>query len=322
MTARLKPVGILVVVSLAMASLSASRQEVTLAYRWTKGEPALHRVTQEVTTTMSGVPGVGDMTITQTIAQVLRSVAEAIADDGTATLRQTIESIRMEMGTPMGKMGYDSSNPEAIQDPTGMMKDMFSAMIGEPFTVVLAPTGRVEKVEGMSRLMDKMIKVMPQNPGGGPALDVLKSSLNDEAMRGLLGQGFAQFPGKPVRVGEAWNGELKTRNPTMGVLATATVFSLKAIEGSGATQVAKVGMKLTMKQEDPSGVQNSFGFTVQLGESAGDGELSFDVAKGRLLRSSLQIDMPFTMSGAGPDGTSMTVASKAKATTTVEAVEK
>ena len=306
----------------ATASLNAFRQEVTLAYRWTKGEPVLYRVTQDVVTTMSGVPGMGELTVNQTMSQVLRTVPDTVAQDGTATLSQSVDSIRMAMSTPAGNMGYDSADPAALQDPSGMMKNMFSAMLGVPFTVVLAPTGRVEKVDGMSRIMEKVFQTLPQNPGSAAALEAVKGSLSDEAMRGLLGQGFAQFPGKPVRVGDTWNGDLKTSNPMLGGLATSTVFTLNAIEGSGDAQLAKVGIKLSMKQEQPSSAQNPFGLTVQMTEALGQGELSFNVAKGRLVRSSVDIDMPFSMTGNGPDGAPLSMTSKAKSKTTVEAIEK
>jgi hypothetical protein len=311
-----------IIALLSASAAGAFPQEVTLAYKWPKGEPVIYRVTQGVVTTMSGLPGMGEASFDQTTTQVLKSVAETIAADGTATLRQVIDSVRMEMNTPMGKMGFDSTDPTALQDPTGMMKSIFSSMVGEPFTVVLAPNGKVEKVEGMSRLMDKMLKSLPQNPGSLPITDALKNSLSDEAMKGLLGQGFAQFPAKPVRVGETWTGEFKTSNPAMGVLVTSTTSTLRSVEGSGDAQVARVDMKLAVKLEQASTTPNPMGLTVKMNEATGTGELSFNPAKGTLIRSSVTMEMPFSMSGTAPDGTAMNLTSKAKSTTTIEAIEK
>jgi hypothetical protein len=312
----------LALIALLSASTLGAWQEVTLAYKWPKGQPVSYRVTQSVVTTMSGLPGMGDVNFDQTTTQVLTSVAESIAADGTATLRQVIDSVRLEMNTPMGKMGFDSANPAELQDPTGMMKNLFSAMLGEPFTVVVAPTGGVEKVEGMSRMMDKMLKNLPQNPGSMPITDALKSSLSDESMRGLLGQGFAQFPAKPLRIGETWTGEFKTSNPMIGVMVTSTVFTLESIEGSGDAQLAKVDMKLSLKQEQSSTAPNPMGMTVKLTDATGTGALSFNVSNGKIVRSSVVIDMPFSMSGTAPDGTTMNLTSKAKSTTTLEAIAK
>src|SRR5262245_17902537 len=106
MTARRQLLAVLALLASTVSALTAVRQEVTLAYRWAKGETVLYRVTQQVTTTMSGVPGAGDLSFEQTMNQVLRSVPESIAADGTATLRQTVDSVRVEMRTPMGQMGF------------------------------------------------------------------------------------------------------------------------------------------------------------------------------------------------------------------------
>jgi hypothetical protein len=141
-------------------------------------------------------------------------------------------------------------------------------------------------------------------------------------MRGLLGQGFAQFPAKPVRVGETWTGEFKTSNPAIGVMVTSTALTLKSVEGSGDAQVANVDMKLVLKQEQSSTAPNQMGMTVKMAEATGTGDLSFNVAKGKLIRSSIIIDMPFTMSGTAPDGTAMNLTSKSKSTTTIEAIDK
>jgi Family of unknown function (DUF6263) len=313
----------LVVLSLSVAgvtSLTAFRQEVKLAYTWPAGVPLRYRITQNTVTTMSGMPGMGEMTLDQTITQVLRIVAEKVGADGTATLQQVIESVKMDMTTPMGKMGFDSADPGATQDPTGMMKDIFSAMLNEPFLVVMAPTGRIESVEGLSRVVEKISKTLPQNPGSAAALDAIKASLSDEAMRGMIGQGFVAFPDKPVKAGETWNGQLKNTNPAMGAMTTEISSTLKGIEGSGDAQIARIALKFLMKQE--SAATNAIGMIMKVADSSGEGELSFDVGKGRAQRSSVQMQIPMTVSGNGPDGTAVNLTTNAKSTITIELIEK
>ena len=75
---------------LAAPHISARLQEVTLQYKWTKGETVRYRIAQQNTTAISGVPGMGEMTIDQSTTQVVRTTAEEIAADGAATLRQGI----------------------------------------------------------------------------------------------------------------------------------------------------------------------------------------------------------------------------------------
>lgn len=88
-------------------------QDVSLQYRWTKGEALRYRIAQVSATTISGLPGgMPDMTIDQSTTQVFRTVAEEIAADGTTTLRQVVESIKMDMSSPMFTTSFDSASPD------------------------------------------------------------------------------------------------------------------------------------------------------------------------------------------------------------------
>ena len=121
-------------------SVSALRQDVTLRYRWTKGEAIRYRIVQQSATTISGLPGgMPDMTIDQSTTQIFRSIAEEITPDGTTTLRQVVESVKMEMNSPMFTMSYDSANPAAGDNPmNAMLKGVLTPMIGGSFTLVMA----------------------------------------------------------------------------------------------------------------------------------------------------------------------------------------
>ena len=48
---------------------------------------------------MSGIPGAGDMTVTNSMSQVYSMMVEDIAADGTATLKSKVDSVRLDMST-------------------------------------------------------------------------------------------------------------------------------------------------------------------------------------------------------------------------------
>ncbi len=227
--------------------VSALRQDVTLRYRWTKGETIRYRIVQQSTTTLSGLPGgMGDMAIDQSTSQTLRGVVEDVAPDGTTMLRQVIESVKMEMNSPMFSMAYDSANPGAGDNPmSAMLKDIFSAMVGESFTLLLAPTGEVQKVEGFAKLAEKMFKNIPEDPAAAGILDGLKANLSDDSMRNTFMQTFAQFPNRPLKSGDTWNSQFATNNPMLGTLTTSVTSTLKAMEGDGSNRVAKIVTSVT-----------------------------------------------------------------------------
>jgi Family of unknown function (DUF6263) len=303
------------------ASLGAFRQEVTLRYRWNKGDTLRYRMTQQSTSTISGLPGgMGDVTIDQTTAQVYRVAAKEVAPDGTTILDQVIESMTMEMDAPMGKMSYDSTKPAAASgNPMDdMLKTVLAPLVSAQFTVTLKPTGAVQKVEGMSKAVEKMFANLPQDPQVQGMLSGLKANLSDEGMEGMFSQGFTQLPAKPVKAGDTWNTTFTVPNPAIGSITTAVVSTLQGIEGSGAAQVAKIATKLTITQQEGTKGQLPMGMSAKLGTAIGDGEVLFDVAKGQARKGVTHVTMPLTISGSAPDGTAMNMQSTIKSTLTIE----
>jgi hypothetical protein len=300
---------------------SASVQDVTLRYRWTKGDSVRYRHTQQSTATMSGMPGgMGDMVVDSTMGQVFKVVAEDIAPDGLATLRFAYEAVRMEMTSPMLTLSYDSTTPDKASDAT--MKEMFSSMIGESFTLVMTPVGEVQRVEGMGRIMEKVFSKVPQDPATAGMLNGVKSSFSDDAIKGVVSQGFTRLPERAVKPGDEWNSDFAINSPMIGAITTSVVATLKALGGSGADQVATIGTKSTMKSDPKSPGKNPMGFTVLLNDGSAEGDQSFDVAKGRLQKATLRSTVDMSMSGSGPDGSAMNIKTLVKSQFTLELQEK
>ncbi len=305
------------------ASLSAVRQEVTLRYRWNKGETLRYRMTQQSSSTLSGLPGgMGDITIEQSTAQVYRVAAKDVASDGTTTLEQVIESIKMDMDAPMGKMSFDSTKPApASGNPMDdLLKTVLSPLAGAQFTLTLTPTGSVQKVEGISRAMEKMFANLPQDPQVQGMLSGLKANLSDDGIKGMFSQGFAQMPQQPLKPGDTWKASFTIPNPAVGAMTTSIVSTLQGVEGSGADQVAKIATKLTITQDEGVKGQMPMGMSAKLGASSGEGEVLFDVAKGQARKGVTRLTMPVMISGSAPDGTAMNMQSLVKTTLTIEIV--
>jgi Family of unknown function (DUF6263) len=301
------------------AVLSASGQDATLRYRWTKGDDLRYRVSQVGRTTISGLPGMDDMTVNQSTIQVVRMIVDDVTADGTVTLRQTFESVRMEMSSPAGKMVFDSASPDKPADPVAAaMGTTMSAMIGESITIVLSPSGTVTKVEGMSRIFDKVMKSMPQDPMAAQVSGQLKASLGDDAMKAMFAQSFATFPDHPVKPGETWTGQFPINNPMFGATTTTRTSTLLGIEAS----IARIGVVLSMKRDAGAAPTNPMGMTMNLGDSKSKGEILFDVAKGRVVKSTLETDLAMTMSMPTPDGGKIETKNNGRVTVTMEIVDK
>src|SRR5206468_9979655 len=99
------------------------------------------------------LPGASDVSTKTTTASTIRMVVDDVAAYGKITLRETIEAVRMETetnasGAPL-KTVYDSASGGAPTDPAAQG---MAAVIGQPITLVMLPSGAVEKVEGMSQI--------------------------------------------------------------------------------------------------------------------------------------------------------------------------
>jgi hypothetical protein len=301
----------------------AFAQNVTLRYRWTKGDRVRYRFTQQTSTATTGVPGFGDMTSDQTTTQTLSIVVDEVAADGSVILRQVFESVRIEVNTAMGKLVFDSDNKDAATDnPFGkFLAGVMPAMIGESVRMRLLPNGAVQSVEGMTRILEKMAAGLPQDRTAA-AFGMLKNGLSDEALSGVLSQGFAQLPDQPVKVGDTWTRQFDVNNPLMGNGTVSTTFKLEGVDKAGTFSIARIALKSTTKQTTAPSAPARGPLSVQLNDGSGDGEQLFDLTNGRLERSTQQITTPMTMSGPAPDGSQLSLRAITKSTMTMELLEK
>jgi hypothetical protein len=263
----------------------------------------------------------GEMTIEQLTSQVLKSSVQDVGADGTMTVQTTFESFKTSMTSPMATMAYDSANPDAGTDPmSAMLKKVFTDFVGASFTMVISPTGEVQKVEGFTKLADKMFSNLPQEPAAANMMNGFKASLSDDAMRTMFSQTFVALPGRPVKPGDSWNGQFVSKNPMLGALVTSVKATLKSVEASAGDQVATIATALAIKQDPKSATaaSNPLGLPTQVGDSSGEGEMFFNVTKGRLQKSTTRVLLPMTMSGPGPDGSQVNMKMNVKSTLTME----
>jgi hypothetical protein len=312
------------VLILCMASaLAADAQTVTMRYRWTKGEARTYRVTTETNRAISGTPDGRDLTNSQAMTQVLKIVAEDVAPDGAATLRQTFQSVRMEGTGPMGKVVIDTAAPDSTPDP--MMEGMrrvLEAMAGESVTIVMAPDGTVQKVSGAARIAEKITKVMSGDPSAGAAGQGIRTMLSDDALKNTFEQSFCMLPAGPVKAGETWTSHLAMGNETIGRIVGTSTFTLKAIDGGPDAPVANIGVSLALKQEVVPTPTGPTPMVMRLRDNRGDGEIVFDVTRGHIQRSTMRTDTSSTVTMNGPDGTPTTVQNKTTTKMTMELVGK
>ena len=323
---RVHTLAVLVLLSIATA---ANAQTVTLRYHWTKGESRSYRTTTRTDSTITGAPAPpgappGPVTVTQSMTQVLKFTADEVTPEGAVTLRQTFKSIRLESSGPMGKVLVDSAAPGAADDPTAQgIRKLLDAMLGESVTIDMAPDGAVRRVDGASRIADKVAKIVAADPSTGGAAQGLRSQLSDEALKSALEQTFPRLALPPVKVVDTWTGQLAMGNPAIGRISGRSIFTVKAIEGTPEAPLARIAIALTLRQDVVPPPSGPAAMVMTLGSAAkGAGELLFDVSKGQIRTSTMKTDLPSSVIMNGPDGAPTTVDNKTTITMTMELVEK
>jgi hypothetical protein len=229
----------------------------------------------------------------------------------------------METNSPMGKMVVDTSVPDAHPNLMAQaMRQVLGAMVGGSVLIVMAPDGAVRKVEGASRIADKIAKVIAADPSAGAAGQGLKTMLSDDALRNTLEQTFPRLPAGPVKPGETWTGQLAMGSPAIGRIAGTSTFTLTTLQGSVEAPVARISVGLTLKQEVVPPPSGPSGMVMKLAGGRGEGELLFDVAKGYIQRGTMRTELTSTVTMTGPDGAPAMMQNKTTTTMTMELVDK
>ena len=325
----MKRVHALAVLLLLSVTAVADAQTVTLRYHWTKGESRSYRTTTRTDSTITGAPAPpgappGPVSVSQSMTQVLKFTAEEVTPEGAVTLRQAFQSIRLESSGPMGKVMVDSAAPGAADDPmTQGVRKLLDAMLGESVTIDMAPDGAVRRVDGASRIAEKIARIVAADPSTSGAAQSLRSQLSDEALKSTLEQTFPRLALPPVKVVDTWTGQLAMGNPAIGRITGRSIFTVKAIEGTPEAPLARIAIALTLRQDVVPQPSGPAGMVMTLGSAAkGAGELLFDVSKGQIQTSTMKTDLPSSVVMTGPDDRPTTVDNKTTVTMTMELVDK
>jgi Family of unknown function (DUF6263) len=298
--------------------------QVTLRYKWNKGDVLDYRVTLHTTSEVSGVPGRDDAKTEQMITQQITLSVDGVTPSGVATVHETVTAIRSELTSPNGLSVVDTATPsQTSQDPIAQsMAKMLAAVIGQPILIVFSPDGSVRSIEGGSRLLERVVAAAGADRDAAMASQALTAIYSDEALRSMLEQSFPRLPPQPLKPGDTWTGQLALGNQAVGRIAADLTFTLKTVDGAANAQRATIGaaMKLTQALKPPAG--GATRVSLALGDSHGDGQLVFDVSRGRIISNSMRTEMPSTVSMIGPEGTPVTFKNRVRTTATMELVTK
>jgi len=255
-----------------LAPVAVEAQAVQLRYQFPEGLDLRYEMVQRSSTSLPG--GMGEMV--QTMRQGMRmEVVESVAPDG-ALVRNTVESIRMELVSPMGNQTYDSSEGGTPADPA--MRPL-AAMVGMSSEAVLSTDGRVLEAGDLSDVLERMgDEVDPEIAAQ------LEAFMGTEAVENLFAQNFQTLPADAVSPGESWDYSMSLPAPGLGTLETRFVHTLERVEDRGGVQVAHVDISGTLGGLVPDPDSPMAGM-MQFEGGDISGRMEFDLTNGRILES-------------------------------------
>jgi hypothetical protein len=217
---------------------------------------------------------------------------DSVDEKGTATLTAAVVRLQMEMTSPIAQFEFDSMGEEpegdAIWEEIG---ERIKKFVGSTIKLVVAPSGKVEKVEFAPEVVEALNQEF-NNPQIGRFVG---SQFDEKGLGRFVGECFARMPEGKVEVGETWEDVDTQSIPRMGDVVVTKSHTYKGENGS--IHLIEVVSKVELKPAEGGDEESS----VDLREQEGKGLIEFDAAKGRASKSEFVQKMTMDLSRDGND---------------------
>ncbi|MHC4606954.1 MAG: DUF6263 family protein [Planctomycetota bacterium] len=105
-------------------------------------------------------------------------------------------------------MEYDSDDPP---DTVPSQALGFAALVNSGFSMTMAPSGKIVKLEGVDRMVEKMIDtIVKEDPttDRDSLLKVMEQQFGEQAMMEEMSRNWDIYPKNPVAVGDTWEKKI------------------------------------------------------------------------------------------------------------------
>lgn len=268
------------ILAAAVLLLAAQEGRVELRWKFEKGRELRYRVSQKTT---APIPG---GSLEQQMSTTYSLTVEEVDAKGAATLRVKYEKLSIRSTGPQA-YEYDSEKDKDLDDAEARS---LGKIIGQSFTIRMAPSGAVEGLAGAEKLLAVLFKESP--PGAGKNRENLKRIFSDDALKGTLQHMFVPLPPAAVAPGESWSSRHARALPFFGKTEQTTVTKLREVKEGRA--ILDQEMRLEMAQDDPD---NPLAGVLEVRDVKGRGEGAFSVGEGAFRSVKLELEM--TLTGGG-----------------------
>jgi hypothetical protein len=279
--------------ALVSALMASAQADTELRWKFKSGDKTRYEMKMDMTQETKS----GPMPFQVKVSQIMDMTWEVtdVAADGSATLSQTIDRVRMEMTLPQAgqpPMKYDSQQ-ESKAPGTETLAKIFDAMIGKPFIMKVSPLGKVSDMQAP----DGMVQAFKNMPAGG--------MFSEDGLKQMIGQSMMPLPEEAVAVGKTWDQSAEMETPPFGKQVTTTQYKFGGEEEVDGKKFDKIDVAMDVKLEPSEDAQAK----IKLAGNDASGVIYWDTAAGQPADSRVNSKMKFEIT-VGTNSLEQTVTTK------------
>lgn len=184
-------------------------------------------------------------------------------------------------------MKFDSAG-ETLAAENDPIISVFRNFIGMKFKFLLDASNKVEKVEGLDELRNKiLLKAPPQ------AKAMLDGMFGEDMFKNLIDMGKG-LPEKPVQPGDSWSTQSEVPAGPIGRMVVDMKYNFEDWETRQDRRCARIGFQGTMTSKDGEAAGPA-GMKMNMKEGKMGGTSWFDPAMGMLVEAAIKQDMDLDM---------------------------
>jgi len=264
-----------------------------LKVKWPAGEHIVQNLdfkqSSEISMPNQPTPIKQDMTMGQGYAL---SVLKANADGGHEVEMEFL-SILMKMDMGGNTMVDYDSGKKSPGDSTNLMAVMFQKIIGAKLQYFMDASNRVERIEGVDALVDRLTSSGPADMTTG-----IKSMFNEGYFKQIM-DSSRYLPSKPVQPGDTWPVQLEIPMGPIGTMEMNYTVTFQSWEQHGKRTCARLEFEGTLKSK-PDSNSKPAGMTMTISDGNASGVSWFDPELGTIIETTANQDMKMNMTMTMP----------------------
>jgi hypothetical protein len=269
--------------ALAAASILWSGRETAAAeelrWKFTVGEKLDYTMIQDMTMAASGAAlGAAGQSTTMRQEMDMTWDVQGVNNEGEAVIKQKFDRVKMKMTGPNGGFEYDSKSDAAPTGLGALIAPMYKAMTQSEFEITMTSRGEVKDV----KIPEEVLTALQSSPGAAAMGDIATA----DGFKKMISQGALVLPQDAPKEGENWKTKVEMANPAVGKQTVETTYSYKGTKDIDGTKFAIIKPDLKMDFDAGAG-KAAPQLSMKIADQSSDGEILFNIDKGRLYSTTL-----------------------------------